>query len=304
MKILVTGSRGVVGTALVKELRKRDFDTWGLDIFHSHDPKYIKCDISEFRQLQNVLKNGDFDFVYHLAAEFGRFNGEHFYERMWKSNVIGTKNMLTLQQDLGFKMVFSSSSEVYGDYRELMTEDVPTKIPIRQLNDYAISKWVNEQQIMNSQDRHNTKTVRLRLFNSYGPGEYYSPYRSAITIFVYSALHNLKYTVFSKNVRSWTYIDDMINAIANVIKNFKPGEVYNIAGDRNETMKEISDMILKIVGRNDSIVEYKEKEDHNTFIKIADNKKAKRDLGYKTAIPLEEGLRRTAQWQRKIYLNK
>ena len=304
MKILVTGSKGVVGTALVKELRKRGFDTWGLDVFHNHDPKYIKCDISEFRQLQNVLKNGNFDFVYHLAAEFGRFNGEHFYERMWKSNVIGTKNMLTLQEDLGFKMVFSSSSEVYGDYRELMTEDVPIKIPIRQLNDYAISKWVNEQQIMNSQDRHNTKTVRLRLFNSYGPGEYYSTYRSAITIFVYSALHNLKYTVFSKNVRSWTYIDDMINAIANVIKNFKPGEVYNIAGDRNETMKEISDMILKIVGRNDSIIEYKEKEDHNTFIKIADNKKAKRDLGYKTAIPLEEGLRKTVEWQRKIYLNK
>ena len=304
MKILVTGSKGVVGTALVKELRKRGFDTWGLDVFHNHDPKYIKCDISEFRQLQNVLKNGNFDFVYHLAAEFGRFNGEHFYERMWKSNVIGTKNMLTLQEDLGFKMVFSSSSEVYGDYRELMTEDVPIKIPIRQLNDYAISKWVNEQQIMNSQDRHNTKTVRLRLFNSYGPGEYYSTYRSAITMFVYSAQNNLKYTVFSTKVRSWTYIDDMINAIANVIKNFKPGEVYNIAGDRNETMKEISDMILKIVGRNDSIVEYKEREDHNTFIKIADNKKAKRDLGYKTAIPLEEGLRKTVNWQRKIYLNK
>lgn len=302
MKILVTGGLGVIGRPLVKELRKRGHDVWILDLFHHPEPQYIRCDIGEFRQLQEAFKISEFDYVYHLAAEFGRINGEDFYESMWRTNVIGTKNLIKLQEQKRFRMIFASSSEIYGDYQGIMSEDVPTAEPIRQLNDYAISKWVNEQQIMNSADRFGTETVRLRLFNSYGPGEYYSPYRSAVCIFVYRALHNMRYTVYTKNRRSLTYIDDMVNAVANVIDNFKPGEVYNIAGDYNVSMKEVSDMILRILGKDDSIVDYEDMERHNALNKIADNTKAKRDLNYRTTVSLEEGLRRTIDWQKKVYL--
>jgi len=189
MKILVTGGLGVVGQPLVQELRKRGHDVWVMDLFHHHEPQYVRCDVGEFRQLQRVFEIANFDYVYHLAAEFGRHNGEDFYETMWKSNVIGTKNMIKLQVQKKFRMVFASSSEIYGDFRGVMAEQVPERHSIRQLNDYAISKWVNEQQIMNSVSRFGMETVRLRLFNSYGPGEYYSPYRSAVCIFVYRALH-------------------------------------------------------------------------------------------------------------------
>jgi len=262
----------------------------------------MRCDIGEFRQLQEVFKIDNFDYVYHLAAEFGRHNGEDFYERMWKSNVVGTKNIIRLQEQKRFRMIFSSSSEIYGDYQDVMDEDVPDKQPIRQLNDYAISKWVNEQQIMNSANRFGTETVRLRLFNSYGPGEYYSPYRSAVCIFIYRALHNMPYTVYTKHRRSLTYIDDMVNAIANVINNFKPREVYNISGDYDVTMKEVSDTILEILRKDDSLVNYESVEKLNALDKIADNTKAKRDLGYRTNVSLEEGLKRTIEWQKKFYL--
>jgi dTDP-glucose 4,6-dehydratase len=304
MKILVTGGFGVIGSPLVEELRKRGHTVWVLDLFHHRDSQYIRCDISEFRQLQEVFKISDFDYVYHLAAEFGRFNGENFYEAMWRTNVIGTKNLIKLQEQKRFRMIFASSSEIYGDYKGIMIEDVPTKKPIRQLNDYAISKWVNEQQIMNSADRFGTETVRLRLFNSYGPGEFYSPYRSAVCIFVYSALHNIQYTVYTKHRRSLTYIDDMVDAMANVTDNFKAGEVYNIAGDHNVSMKEVSDMILRILGKDDSIVNYKDIEKHNALSKVADNSKAKVDLKYRTTVSLEEGLRRTIEWQKRVYLKE
>jgi len=198
-------------------------------------------------------------------------------------------------------MIFSSSSEIYGDYHDVMTEDVSSRQPLRQLNDYAISKWVNEQQIMNSASRFGTETVRLRLFNSYGPGEYYSPYRSAVCIFIYRALYNMPYTVYTKHRRSLTYIDDMVSAMANVVNNFKPGEVYNLSGDYNVNMKEVSDTILKILGKDDSLVNYKGVEKYNALNKIADNTKAKRDLGYKTSVSLEEGLKRTIEWQKKAY---
>ena len=67
-------------------------------------------------------------------------------------------------------MIFASSSEVYGDYEGVMYEDVMEKQFIKQKNDYALSKWVSEIQIMNSKEMFNTDTVRVRIFNTYGPG--------------------------------------------------------------------------------------------------------------------------------------
>ena len=125
-------------------------------------------------------------------------------------------------------MIFTSSSEVYGDYRGIMTEDLTSNIPIRQLNDYAISKWVNEMQIMNSASRFDTETVRVRLFNTYGPGEYYSGYRSAICLFIYKALHRLPYAVYANHTRTFSYIDDTIRTLANILDNFKLGVYRNI----------------------------------------------------------------------------
>ncbi|MHA1370731.1 MAG: NAD-dependent epimerase/dehydratase family protein, partial [Promethearchaeota archaeon] len=271
MKILVTGGLGVVGSPLVKELRKRGYDTWVCDRYLHYDEKYFKCDIGEFRQVQQILEKEKFDVVYNLAAEFGRYNGEHFYETLWKTNVIGLKNIIRNQEKLRFKLVHFSSSEVYGDYKGVMKEDVLEQVPIRQLNDYAITKWVNEMQVMNSAEVSNTETVRVRLFNTYGPGEYYSPYRSATTIFIYHALHEKPYNVYLNHHRSPTYIDDCVNALANIVENFKPGEVYNICGDEYVSIKEISDIILDYLGLDDSLVNYVPFEAHNTLNKKGDN---------------------------------
>ena len=190
MKILVTGGLGAVGRPLVRELQRCAHDVWVCDILHSHEPRYIRCDVNRYRQLGRIFEAHDFEYVYHLAAEFGRRNGEDFYESLWKTNAIGTKNILRMQEQLKFRMIFTSSSEVYGDYKEIMSEDVTDKVAIRQMNDYAMSKWVNEMQILNSADEFGTETVRVRLFNTYGPGEYYSEYRSAICVFIYRAIHN------------------------------------------------------------------------------------------------------------------
>ncbi len=155
MRILVTGGSGVVGTPLVQELRKRGHEVWILDISHHHDPQYIRCDISEFRQLQEALTVTEFDLVYHLAAEFGRFNGEATM-RECGSPMLSVPKTYEAAGKRRFRLVFSSSSEIYGDYRGIMFEDLSSKQPLKQLNDYAISKWVNEQQIMNSASRFGT----------------------------------------------------------------------------------------------------------------------------------------------------
>lgn len=300
-KILVTGGLGAVGKPLSKELRQRGHEVWISDRVHHHEPYYIRCDIGEFHQVENLFAQAKFAYVYHLAAEFGRRNGEDFYENLWKTNAIGTKNIIRMQERLKFRMIFTSSSEVYGDYGGIMDEDAMDKVPIKQMNDYAMSKWVNEMQILNSAAVFGTETVRVRLFNTYGPGEYYSDYRSAICVFVYRALHNLPYVVYTKHKRTSSYIDDTTRTIANVIDNFKPGEVYNIAGSELHNMKQASALILNYLAKDDSLIEYRDVEESTTLMKKADISKAVRDLGHRNTVSLEEGIAKTIEWQKEVY---
>jgi len=300
-RILVTGGLGVVGSVLVEELRRRNHEVWVCDLCHNHHPLYIRCDIAEYRQLERIFEEHSFDYVYNLAAEFGRWNGEDYYEKVWRSNAVGTKNVIRFQEKYRFRLIHFSSSEVYGDYDDVMYERIMDTVPIKQMNDYAISKWVNEMQIENSRLMFDTETVRVRLFNTYGPGEYYSPYRSVICMFTYRALHNQPYTVYTGHHRTNTYIDDCVNALAAISENFSPGEVYNIASAEYYDIKTISDYILSATGKTDGIVTYVEHEPQTTLDKKVDNTKAVRDLGMKTTVPLAEGIRRNVEWMRKVY---
>lgn len=299
--VLVLGGLGAVGSELTDELESRGHDVWVADLPWNERERYFKCDVSQYRQLEEVITARDFDYVYHLAAEFGRKNGEDFFETMWESNAVGTKNVLRLQAEHDFRLVFFSSSEVYGDYDGVMREEVPLETGTRQLNDYAISKWVNEQQVMNAADRHGTETVRVRLFNTYGPGEHYSDYRSVVCKFCYRALHDMEYHVYEDHHRSFTYIDDTVRTLANIAESFEPGQVYNIAGDEYHGIKQLSDIVLDELGKSDDLVEYRGTEEHNTLNKRASIERAKRDLDHRQTVSLREGIRRTLDWMTDEY---
>jgi dTDP-glucose 4,6-dehydratase len=299
--ILVTGGLGVVGGHLVRILRERGHEVWIADLPHHHDARYVRCDVGSFRQIERAFEKGDFDYVYHLAAEFGRWNGEDYYDTLWRTNATGTKNLIRMQERLGFRLIFTSSSEVYGDYDGVMVESVMDELEVRQLNDYAITKWVSEQQIMNSHAMHGTESVRVRLFNTYGEGEYYSPYRSVNCLFTYRALHGMPYTVYLDHHRTSSYISDTATTMANIVDNFVPGEVYNIASTEYHDIKTLSDLILEAVGIDDSLVEYREAEPFTTKDKKVDVSKAVRDLRHAPTIQLAEGVSRTVTWMRQVY---
>jgi dTDP-glucose 4,6-dehydratase len=269
-RILVTGGLVTVGAGLTKELRERGYHVVVCDLYHQPDevgitvgtdvenPLYIRCDVSEFRQLERIFdRMGPFDYVFNCAAEFGRWNGEDFYETLWRTNVIGTKNLIRLQERLRFRLIHFSSSEVYGDWPNVMVETAMDEHEIKQLNDYAMTKWVNEMQIRNSVLQYRTETVVVRLFNTYGPGEYYSPYRSVNCRFLYCALRDLPWTVFRGHARTSTYLNDTVRTLANITGSFRAGETYNIGGDRLHSIEEL--------------------------------------------YSLEEGMRLTADWMRKVY---
>lgn len=303
-KVLVTGGLGFIGSHLTSELERRGHEVLICDLMNSWKPNYVRCDVSKYRQVERLFEEHDFDFVYHAAAEYGRWNGEDYYENLWLTNAVGTKNILRMQEKEKFRMIFFGSAEVYGDYDGVMSEDVMDRVPIKQMNDYAMTKWINELQIVNSAAMFRTETVRVRLFNVYGPGEHYTPYRGFIPKFIYKALHNEPYTVYLGHKRTLEYVEDICRTLVNIIDNFKPGEVYNLGGDEQYEIKHVSDLILRHLGKDHLKIVYKEAESFTTKIKTPDSSKAKKDLGFKLTMQVEEGLRRTVEWFKRMYGNK
>lgn len=305
-RILVTGGAGFIGTNLVAELRSRGHDVHSIDLSHTDREAYTRVDVRSYRQLANLFDDHDFDYVYHLAAEYGRWNGEGYYENLWATNCIGTKHVLRLQERKGFRLIFFSSAEVYGDYNGVMREDVMERNPVidtYQMNDYAITKWAGELMCMNSAAMFDTETVRVRPVNCYGPHEHYTPYRGFIPTFIYHALFNRPYVVYKGHRRVIDYVEDSCRTWANICDNFIPGEVYNVGGraEWERDIKQYSDIVLSAVGRDDSIVTYKEAEPFTTKAKHIDFTKAVRDLEHDPQIPPEEGIERTVEWMRKVY---
>ncbi|MEK7382123.1 MAG: NAD-dependent epimerase/dehydratase family protein, partial [Elusimicrobiota bacterium] len=197
-----------------------------------------------------------------------------------------------------------SSCEVYGDYDGLMTEDVMDRIPIKQMNDYAITKWSGELQVLNSAEMFKTESVRVRPLNCYGPHEHYSAYRGVLPIFVYRALTGQPYTVYEGHKRIFDYVEDTARTFANIVDNFIPGEVYNVGGKTEWVVdiREASDLVLKACGRDDRQVTYKKAEPFTTKVKIVDTSKAARDLRHDPKIGIEEGIGRYVDWMKKVYL--
>ncbi|GAH82761.1 unnamed protein product, partial [marine sediment metagenome] len=111
------------------------------------------------------------------------------------------------------------------------------------------------------------------------------------------------YTVYMNHKRIFDYVEDTCRTLANIVNNFKAGEVYNIGGKKDwETeIKHVSDLILEYLGKDDSKVEYKQAEPFTTRAKKIDFSKAIKDLKHDPRISLEEGISRTIEWMRSAY---
>jgi dTDP-glucose 4,6-dehydratase len=323
MRILITGSEGVLGSTLKRELRARGNDVYGCDLAHSSDSAVMRADVAERRQLSRVYDWAKPEIVYHLAAEFGRINGQEYYEQLWKSNCIGTRNVIEECLRNDSTMAFASSSEAYGmadDYTPggSFQEGWLDEFAPQFHNEYALTKWTNERQIYMAARNDKLKATVFRFFNAYGPGEPYSPYRSVICLFTYRLLKGLPITVYKDYYRTHMFIGDWVKPIANFsLPEYRdnifspshpwPGSgasnvpVFNIGGEEYESIEDTLAKIVNLIGGTQSRITFLPFEKANVTSKKPDNALAAAYLGHKPATTLDEGLPSTIQWIKEKY---
>ncbi len=283
---------------MVPLLREGGHDVKALDNKIMRHEDYIRADVTSVIEVVEAFKKWDIDYVLHLAGEAGRENGELFARRTVDINVSGTLNMIQMCREYGARLIFASTSEVYGDVSEaVMREDM---VPVKQTNCYAISKYQAEQYISHFVENYDLEAHIIRIFMCYGPGEYPSYFRSAIARFVYNILHDRPIHVHSGTSRSWCYVDDIVEGWRSVMENFKPGsaEVYNIGRHHPSQMSEVAELICDLADKPRGLIRYADVPRFVTRVKNASFEKAKRELGFEAKTPLDEGLRRTIEWQR------
>lgn len=325
-RILVTGCQGALGAPLVKELRSRGHRVFGCDLKHSSDENVMRADVSECRQIQEAFGHAQPDIVYALAGEFGRLNGKDFPEQMWKTNLVGTRNVIEECLRHNALLVFASSSEAYGeaglyasDHEDFKEEWLDRYAPEFH-NEYSLSKWANERQIFMSATNDKLRAIVLRFFNVYGPGELYTPYRSVICLFTYRLLAGLPITVYKNSFRTHLFIDDWTNCVANIATDtirepierrsetfLWPGSgrsrvpVFNIGGIEFESAESTMNCILRHVGESKSEITFLEAEKANIVSKKPDISLARHWLNLEPRMTMEAGISATVDWMRKVY---
>lgn len=307
-RILVTGNLGTIGVPLVNELKGRGHLVFGCDLSHDESMFNQRADISNKRQLERVFDRAMPDVVYNLAAEFGRVNGEEYFEQLWLTNQVGNQNVLDLCRDYKAHYILAGSSEAYGDSDEMVLREdqLETKVPFFH-NNYALSKYVQERQAFIMAQNTDINATVLRFFNCYGPGEFYSPYRSVVCLFAYRLTHGMPITVYRNYHRVFMYIDDFKRTLANVpMSKLTPVHgrvpVYNIGGSEYRSVEELAEMIVNRVGSGArKLINYKSKEDANVVNKRPDITRAVRDLDHHCDITLENGIDNTLEWMANAY---
>lgn len=313
MRILITGSHGVLGTALKRELRNRSHQVFGCDLKHSDDPQEIRADVSDYTELTGAFlfssKGVEYpEIVFHLAGEFGRKNGDKYPRSLWSTNCLGTRNVIQLCLNFGSRLVFASSSEAYGnlaDYHNLDESLLVSHVPHFH-NEYALTKWVGEKQIEIARERDGLKAVSLRFFNVYGE-EPYSEYRSVVCRFIYRLLHRQPITVH-KGSRDFLYITDWAHTVANVADRFDDlrEPAYNIGGAASTFIPDLATIIAiqcgfplcEVPGK---LIAFADAEPGNVAVKVPEIKLAQRDLGHDPQVSLDRGIALTVAWMRQRY---
>ncbi len=311
MRLLVSGGAGFIGSNFVRMIANGQLDgissirvldklTYAgvrenlVEAAKSGSYEFIKGDICDVSLVSDLVK--DVDAIVNFAAESHVDRSISGASDFVQTNIVGVQVMLDAikasGKDIRFLQV--STDEVYGSIEKgSWTEEWP----LQPNSPYSASKASGELLARSYNKTHGMDIVITRCSNNYG--SHHFP-EKLIPLFITNLIEGKKVPVYGNgmNVRDWLHVDDHCRGIYSVLMNGKSGEVYNIGGGRELTNLEITDLILKEMGADNSAIEYVEDRKGHDLRYSVDWTKINREFGYEPQVKFEDGLRQTIDWYR------
>jgi len=301
MKILVTGGAGFIGSHLVDKLIEQEHEVIVVDNLSTGkkenlnpEANFHQLDICDFKKIKSLFQ--DIDYVFHLAATPRVPISVKDPVGTSKNNILGTINVFKAANDNKIKrVVFISSSSVYGDQKELpLREDM---IP-RPISPYALQKLVGEQFAKLFTQLYRIPIISLRYFNVYGPrADPDGEYSLVIGKFLKQKSQGKPLTIFGdgEQTRGFCYIDDVIEANIKAMRSerLKGGEVINIGSEKSNSVNYLAELI-------GGEVQYLPPRVADVLHTKADITLAKNLLDWQLKVSFREGIKKTREWFIKI----
>ena len=284
MRIVVTGSEGVIGQSLVPRLLAEGHQVLRFDKRISP----VQCDVTSYVFVKSAFVAFNPDVVIHMAAQVGRITGEEMPHTSVDSNMMGTLNVVLACIETGARLINFSTSEVYGHNSIFGTPDI-----LEQNGMYGLTKLAAEGIVKHYVSLGKLKAVSVRPFMVYGPHEVPNGvYRSAVSNFIDAAMNGSTFYAHNGCVRSWCFADDFVDGLM-LLLDYEPDgyEAISIGTDEYRSMEECGRIVLDVVG-NGAMTVVDPPEFLVSCVKQADFSKIQ-SLGFSPKVSLEEGVKRT-----------
>ena len=305
LKLLVTGGLGFIGSNFIRYMlnRHRGVEIVNVDkLSYGSNPdnlkdvecgayRFVKGDIADLSLMRRLV--GDVDAVINLAAETHVDRSIADPIPFLRSNVEGVLNILEALRMVGdVRLIHVSTDEVYGD---ISSGSFKEDDRLKPSSPYSASKASADMFCMAYHRTYGLDIRILRPTNNFGP---YQHPEKLIPKTIIRAMLGLKVPIYGsgRNVRDWLYVLDACEAIDLVLEKGEPGEVYNVSSGNELENVEVVKMVLKILGRDESLIEFVEDRPGHDVRYSLDSSKIRGKLGWRPRHSFEEALRETVNW--------
>lgn len=311
-RVLVTGGAGFIGSHLCAALLDRGAEVFCVDSFltgaprnlaaiRSH-PRFTFIEHDVVRPLPEVPPP---DAIFHLASPASVADYLSLPIETLQVNSIGTMNMLDLAQRTGARLLYTSTSEAYGDP---LVHPQPESYwgnvnPVGPRACYDEGKRFGEAAVMEWYRAHGTNTRVVRIFNTYGPHSRPDDGR-IVPNFIMQALRNEPMTIYGDGgqTRSFCYVSDLVAGLMLAMeREGTAGQVFNLGNPDEYTVLRFAEEIATILGSSAGVI-YRPLPTDDPVQRCPDITRARTVLGWQPAVPLADGIRATAEWFRELLL--
>jgi UDP-glucuronate 4-epimerase len=292
MRYLVTGGAGFIGSHLVEALQAAGHEVVAVDSFTDYYDPALKeenaaaFDVSRLDLADDELALDGFDGVFHLAGQPGVRASFEDFDLYVRRNVLATQKVFESAARSGVRVVFASSSSVYGDAERYPTSE---SAPPQPISPYGITKLACEHLAY----AYGIDAVLLRYFTVYGPRQRPD---MAFARIVEALARGASFELYGdgSQSRSFTYVADAVAATVAAMERAPAGTLYNVGGGTEATMRDAIATLESVSGRTlDLAVRPTAAGDVRRT--AADTQRIERDLGWRATTDLADGLR--AQWE-------